>query len=153
MIRGKVLATAVFASLLLFACSKGDFDYSQFHTVKGQELRYSDTLQYAFIPVEAKKYEVAISVRYTDEYEFSNIWWKISDNKGLHRVEMPLFDKAGKPLGSCTGGVCTQMVLWKSIDAAEGDTLNYRIVQNMRRNPLNNISEVGLIINSNKKNQ
>ncbi len=150
MIRGKAFITAVSASLLLFACSKGDFDYSQYHTVKGQKLKYSDTLQYTFIPAEAKKYELAISVRYTDGYEFSNIWWKILDNEGLHRVEMPLFDKAGKPLGACTGGVCTQTVLWKSIDAVAGDTLNYQLLQNMRRNPLNNISEVGLIINSKK---
>lgn len=153
MIQRKTFTVGLLAPLLLFACSKGDFDYSQYHTLKGQEVKYTDTLEYTFVPSESKEYNLYLSVRYTDEYEFSNIWWKINDNSGTQRIEIPLFDKAGIPLGNCTGGVCTQTVLWKKINAATEDTLNYKIVQNMRKNPLKNVSEMGLIFKSATGNQ
>lgn len=145
MFKGRILSIAVLISLLFCSCDKGDFDYSKYYTVKGQELLYTDTLKYGFIPDESSTYNLYLSVRYSDEYEFSNVWWKIAAEDTVQRVEVPLFDKTGKPLGKCTGGLCTQTVLWKKTKLAALDTLNVKIVQNMRKNPLNYISEVGLI--------
>lgn len=145
MFKGRILSIAALISLLVCSCDKGDFDYSKYYTVKGQQLLYTDTMEYGFIPKENNTYSLYLSVRYSDEYEFSNVWWKVTDKDITQRVEVPLFDKAGKPLGQCTGGLCTQTILWKKAELLRQDTLNVKIVQNMRRNPLNYISEVGLI--------
>lgn len=145
MFRLKVLIWILLISSAISACKK-DFDYSKYYTIKDQKLSYSDTLKYSFIPTTTKNYRVYLSIRYSDIYQFNNLWCKISDDRGLFRVDIPLFDKMGKPLGKCTGGVCTQTVLWKESRFAANDTVQWSVNQNMRVNPLENISEIGIIV-------
>lgn len=128
------------------ACDEGDFEYSKFHTLSGQEINYKDTLRYEFVPTHDSTYKYFISVRYTDQYEFSNIWLKSIIDGEMARIDIPLFDITGKPLGQCTGGVCTQTIFWKEEASKIGDTIRIELMQNMRKNPLQYISEVGLTI-------
>lgn len=145
MFKRRILSITALISILTCSCNKGDFDYSKYYTVKGQKLLYTDTLEYDFVPEASKQYSLYISVRYSEEYEFSNAWWKLLYKDNIKRVEVPLFDKVGRPLGKCTGGLCTQTVLWEKLELSKQDTMRVKIVQNMRKNPLNYISEVGLI--------
>lgn len=133
------------ASIVLYSCNLNDFDYSQYRTVNQQKFNYSDTLKYEFLPVVDSSYNLFLSVRYSDLYEFSNLWLKIKDETKTVRVEIPLFDKTGKPLGNCTGGICTKTIFWKT-QAFNQDTVRWEVVQNMRKNPLESISEVGIIV-------
>lgn len=134
------------ASIVMTSCNSNDFDYSEYRTIKQQKFNYSDTLKYEFAPLADTSYKLYWSVRYSDLYEFSNIWLRVNDGKKIVRVEVPLFDKAGKPLGNCTGGVCTRTILWKEQVYKSMDTVKLDVVQNMRKNPLESISEVGLIV-------
>ncbi|MCO5232687.1 MAG: gliding motility lipoprotein GldH [Chitinophagales bacterium] len=142
------LSLLIFLSYWLCSCSHGDFDYSQYYTINEQQFSYSDTLKYSFMPQEAKPYKIFLSVRYTDQYEFSNLWLKVIEKESASRININLFDNTGTPLGKCTGGVCTQTVFWKSVNLKDKDTTQYNIVQNMRKSPLGYISEVGMIIKS-----
>lgn len=128
------------------SCDHGDFEYSQYYTAKGQELGYQDTLKFEFVPKKDSLHQLYVSVRYTDQYEFSNIWLKSYHGEESARINIPLFDKFGKPLGDCTGGLCTQTILWKEQQLTTDDTVRINFVQNMRKSPLKNISEVGLIV-------
>lgn len=131
---------------LMTSCDHGDFEYSQYYTAKGQELGYQDTLKFEFVPKKDSLHQLYVSVRYTDQYEFSNIWLKSYHGEESARINIPLFDKFGKPLGDCTGGLCTQTILWKEQQLTSEDTVRINFVQNMRKSPLKNISEVGLIV-------
>ena len=100
-------------SLMMCSCNSNDFDYSEYHTINQEQFKNSDTLKYEFSSMTDNSYKLYWSIRYSDEYEFSNLWLRINDNSKIVRVEVPLFDKTGKPLGQCTGGVCTQTIFWK----------------------------------------
>lgn len=128
------------------ACISPSHEYARFETVKGQQWAYSDTLKFGYKPVKAEKLRISLSVRYQKEYEFSNLWLKITDKEGVSRVDIPLFDAEGTPLGKCSSGLCTQTISWKDVEVGESDSLYFSVVQNMRRDPLENVSDFGLVI-------
>lgn len=140
------LTLILFQLVLLASCIQPEHDYAKFQTLNGQRWSYGDTLHFGFKPTTPGKYRISLSVRYDKEYEFSNLWLKVSDNAGVSRVELPLFDAEGIPLGKCGSGLCTQMISWKDIDCNMSDSLHFAVVQNMRRDPLNHISDFGIII-------
>lgn len=144
----KFIGVIVFLSWVASSCNHGDFDYSQYYSMENQKLSYTDTLSFEYLPKESGVYNVYLSVRYTDQYEFSNLWLKVLDKDDTSRVDINLFDNAGVPYGKCTGGICTQTVLWRKVKLNIQDTIRYNIVQNMRKSPLGHISEIGLIIQS-----
>ena len=133
-------------SIMMSSCNSSDFDYSEYHTINQEQFKNSDTLKYEFSSMTDNSYKLYWSIRYSDEYEFSNLWLRINDNSKIVRVEVPLFDKTGKPLGQCTGGVCTQTIFWKIQELKEKDTISWVVNQNMRKNTLESISEVGFLI-------
>jgi len=133
-------------SIIMSSCNSNDFDYSEYRTINQQKFKYSDTLKYEFAPLADSTYKLYLSVRYSDLYEFSNLWLRIHQGDKIVRVEIPLFDKTGKPLGECTGGICTKTILWKLQNFNNQDTVKWNVVQNMRKDPLESISEVGLLI-------
>ncbi|MCO5231145.1 MAG: gliding motility lipoprotein GldH [Chitinophagales bacterium] len=144
----KILAVIVFLSGIASSCNHGDFDYSQYYSTDNQELSYGDTLSFSYLPKDSGVYNIYLSVRYTDQYEFSNLWLKVLTKDDTSRVDISLFDNAGVPYGKCTGGVCTQTVLLEKVKLNNQDSIQYNIIQNMRKSPLGHISEVGLIIQS-----
>lgn len=130
--------------LSFLSCQKSEFDYAVYMPV--QEFDYRDTLQYQYVSKENGEKEVFLSVRYTNDYEFNNLWLKIEEHGQEERVDIPLFDKTGKPFGKSSGGLITQTVQWKNATLSEGDSLSFRITQNMRVNPLKFITEVGVLV-------
>lgn len=132
------------AVLLLSSCDPNKHPYFEFKSVQDQSWSYADTLQFLAAPADSGLYEVFLSVRYEKEYEFSNIWLKVQEGEESFRVEIPLFDPAGKPLGKCSGALCTQSVMWKEISAVPGDSIEWDVVQNMRKDPLLKIADVGI---------
>ncbi len=133
-------------SILMYSCSSDKYDYSEYHTISQKTFKNTDTLKYEFTSPSDNDFKLYWSVRYSDEYEFSNLWLRINDGSKIVRVEIPLFDKTGKPLGQCTGGICTQTILWKAQKLNEMDSLKFEVNQNMRKNTLEYVSEVGLLL-------
>jgi gliding motility-associated lipoprotein GldH len=133
-------------ALSITSCREANHKYIQFQPVSGQSWSYADTAVFETVVSRDGKYNLFVSIRHEKEYEFSNVWLKISEPSASERVDVPLFNLQGKPLGKCSSGLCTQTVFWKEIEAQKGDTLSWRVVQNMRKDPLKHISEIGLML-------
>ena len=112
----------------------------------------ADTLKYPItVSGDDDHYQYFLSVRHQKTYEFSNLWIQmIIKGNGIDtsfKVEVPLFKVDGKPYGKPSGSLCTQTIPVKNLNTftAKG---NYRvnIVQLMRKDPLDGIEDVGLII-------
>ena len=131
---------------LAISCQSSNYDYSKFYSLKGQELKYQDTLKFEFTPQDTGLYKVYLSVRYVDTYEFSNCWLKVIEHGSIRRVNVPLFDKLGQPLGKSSGGVISKTVLLEKCQIDNRRLIKLEIVQNMRKNPLPGISELGIMI-------
>lgn len=139
--------------LFLFctACEQKHF-YNEYKAVNVNAWKSTDTLTYDVDIKDVKAvYDIVISVRYQNNYEFSNLWLSIlnsSDNTNEPlRFEMPLFKKDGKPYGEKSGSLYTQAIHFKkqfTFSKAGKNTL--KIVQLMRKDPLDGISDVGVII-------
>ncbi len=143
-----------FSFIILFACSACEQKhvFNEYKTVNIKEWKSTDTLTYNVkIDNDAKQYISSVSVRYQNDYEFSNLWLKISvKGNGIDtsfRFEIPLFKNDGKPYGKKSGSLCTQTIPLKTIlPILKKGNYNFSIVQLMRKDPLDGISDVGIII-------
>ncbi|MCO5249691.1 MAG: gliding motility lipoprotein GldH [Chitinophagales bacterium] len=140
----------ILLGVFLFSC-KSDYDYSKYYHIHKDGWSYSDTLSYNLetgIPVQ--DFDLFISIRYNENYQFNNLWLKFISDTLIERVDIPLFDKTGKPLGKGSGSIYTKTILWKDLKL---DSNGYKtlMVQNMRINPLKDISEVGLLLKKKEK--
>ena len=142
-----ILLTAV----LLYACEKKHF-YNKYQSVNIKAWKSSDTATFPIaIENAAHAYKYALSVRYAKDYEFSNVWLKVTVKGNTldtsFRYEIPLFMKDGKPYGKCSGSLCTQTVPLKTnLPIAQKGNYTISIVQLMRKDPLDGISDVGIIM-------
>ena len=145
--------TAYFFILLFSftACEQRHF-YNEYKTVDVKQWRSSDTLKYSIsIPEDNNNYQYAISIRHQKTYEFSNLWLKVfvkgNDIDTSFRYEIPLFKNDGKPYGKNSGSLCTQTVPLKTnLPLYKKGNYEISIVQLMRKDPLDGIEDVGIII-------
>ncbi len=98
------------------------------------------------------KYDVFINLRHSNKYDYSNIYLLLHTNgKGLpdtaYRHEIKLAELDGKWVGKSSGSLYQIQQLAKQ-DFSFPDTGKYlfRIEQNMRVNPLLDVSDVGIKI-------
>jgi len=142
----------IIISLLIFCACKQQHFYNKYKAVDVKKWSSSDTLSYAVeIKDDAKNYEYALSVRYQKEYEFSNVWLKVFiQGNGIDtafRYEIPLFKNDGKPYGKVSGSLCTQIIPLKTtLPLSKKGNYTFKIVQLMRKDPLDGISDIGVII-------
>lgn len=137
--------------LAFSACEQKHF-YNEYKPVDIKGWKSTDTLSYPIkIDTENKNYQYAISVRHSKEYEFSNIWLKVyvkgSGIDTSFRYEIPLFKNDGKPYGKSSGTLCTQTIPLKTnLPLYKKGNYQISIVQLMRKDPLDGISDIGVII-------
>lgn len=145
---------SILIAVLLFtlsACEQKHF-YNEYKSVNIKEWKSTDTLTYSIkIDTENKNYQYAISVRHSKEYEFSNIWLKVyikgNSIDTSFRYEIPLFKNDGKPYGKSSGTLCTQTIPLKTnLPLYKKGTYQISIVQLMRKDPLDGISDIGILI-------
>ncbi|MGK6352644.1 gliding motility lipoprotein GldH [Parapedobacter sp. DT-150] len=99
-----------------------------------------------------KRYNVYLNLRHTPEYQYSNIfvllhqhWPDGSDT--TERIELPLAAPDGRWLGEGGGSVFThQQLIKQSVQFPDTGTYTFVIEQNMRENPLREITDVGIRI-------
>lgn len=96
----------------------------------------------------AVNYNVYLNLRVTGNYRYSNIFVLISDpaNKGrVTRWEFKLAEPDGRWLGKGSGNLYSyQMPFRKNYHFPAAGTYRIQIEQNMRDNPLHEVSDVGL---------
>lgn len=147
----KYTTLLLFSFLLFVSCEQKHF-YNQYVSVDIQNWKSTDTLKYAItIDDTTARYNLSFSVRHTKDYEFSNLWLSIilesTEVKKNFRYEIPLFKKDGKPFGKTSGSLCTQTIpVQQEIQFDKKGKYTINIVQLMRKDPLDGISDIGVII-------
>lgn len=118
----------------------------------------TDTLNYeVVIPDTLQKYDLSISLRHRDIYNYTNLYLTIitqlpTGEVKRELVSLPLCDEGGKWLGKCSGDVCyAHILLMKKIIFPRTGHYKFKIVHEMRQTELKNILDIGLRIEKSKK--
>ncbi len=142
-----------FISLVFyFLCLRTKHFFNEFESTDIKAWKSTDTLSFQIkIEEENKNYQYALSVRHSKDYEFSNIWLKVyikgNNIDTSFRYEIPLFKNDGKPYGKSSGSLCTQTVPLKTnLPLYKKGNYTISIIQLMRKDPLDGISDIGVII-------
>lgn len=142
----------IFIFILFCMSCEQKYFYNEYKAVNVKAWQSTDTLIYSINIDDANAlYDIAVSVRYQKDYEFSNIWLSIVDSYSkaneTFRLEVPLFKKDGKPYGKVSGSLCTQTIPFqKQIRFPKTGQYKIKLVQLMRKDPLDGISDIGIII-------
>ena len=96
----------------------------------------------------AVDYQLSLNLRVTGNYKYSNIFMLITDpvKKGrVTRWEFKLAQPDGRWLGKGSGNLYSfQIPFYKNYRFPSAGTYHFQIEQNMRDNPLHEVSDVGL---------
>lgn len=149
----KLFLSAFIICLFFTACSNNN-TYNKFENIDNIKWSNKDTLVFTpDIKDISKKYEIYLAVRYNKSYDFSNIWLQIYglDKQPFDRIEIPLFKTDGTPTGKGLKSNFTVTAGYlKGYTFTKKGKQKISIIQNMRKNPLNGIMDVGLVIKQNK---
>ena len=134
---------------IFVSCSTNN-TYNSFQKVKNYKWSNKDTLFYTpKIDDIDKSYDIYLSVRYQKEYDFSNLWLQVYGLEKLpfDRIEIPLFKNDGTPYGKGLKSNYTVTAGYlKGYKFTKSGVLKIAIIQNMRKNPLPGVTDMGLII-------
>ena len=98
----------------------------------------------------AAAYTLFINLRHTEEYAYSNIFIRIKQGnpnktQTVWRKEYTLANLDGEWLGTGSGNLRShQLVLFKNHHFLHPGTYVFELEQNMRDNPLKEVSDIGL---------
>lgn len=135
---------------VLASCSDGAF-YEKNVAIADRSWEYRDVPTFEVKVEDNKaKYDIYINVRHTNQYDFSNLFLLLhQQGKGIkdtaYRHEISLAELDGRWKGK-TAGSLVEVQHLALTDFVFPDTGSYifRIEQNMRKNPLKEINDVGL---------
>lgn len=104
------------------------------------------------VPIEDTtiQYNIYINIRHSFHFEWRNLWVEIktqfpSGKKLSKRVNLALSEADGKWFGDCSSDDCfIQIPIQENALFPEKGNYTFSIAQDMRINPLRNISNVGL---------
>ncbi|HZY37981.1 MAG TPA: gliding motility lipoprotein GldH [Mucilaginibacter sp.] len=136
---------------LLSSCSGGNTIIDKNNDVENHNWTYVNKFRYDVVIDEiSHAYNIAINLRVTGNYKYSNMFILLTqvgpDKKSTtSRFELKLADKDGAWLGQGSGNLYSfqQRVLTNYKFSGKG-TYTFYIEQNMRDNPLREVSDVGL---------
>lgn len=99
---------------------------------------------------DESKCQVNITVRHTPNYKYSNLFLLLKETypggkSKTYSIEIPLTSSDGRWLGEGSGSILTcQTTIFKKHEYNEEGTFSYEIFQNMKENPLPEITDIGL---------
>jgi len=142
----------IIALFAIVSCSLSNKN-AQYKNVNEAGWKAKDTLSFEInVDDISKKYQLKLAVRHNKNYEFNNFWVRIiqkapKEKADLKNIEIPLYNKIGKPYGKCTGSLCTQIFpIEKSIQFKHKGKYTIEVIQLMRQEPLLGIKDVGVIL-------
>ena len=129
---------------------QSDVTYAESQSISKSGWGSTDTLVFSpSIETINTAHDLYVWVRHSKDYKYSNIWLKVSselelnDEDGL--FEIPLADKQGKWLGTCSQSMCTTKLLLKEgITSELNQAYKLSVVQYMREQKLPYIKDVGI---------
>lgn len=138
---------------MLFAssgCSDPNAVIDQNTAIENHNWSYTNKVKYTVkIDDPSVLYDLYVNLRITGDYKYSNIFVLIHRNgpklKGATRYEVKLASLDGEWLGQGSGNMYSYQVPFQTnFKFPEKGTYEYEIEQNMRDNPLREVSDVGL---------
>jgi len=144
--------------MLLLSCRDNSVLVNVYQKTTNLQWAYIDKVR---IPVKVKDtltgYTLYLNLRHTTDYKYSNVFVLIHQTnpdgvKFSERKEFTLAVPDGAWLGAGSGGLYNHQIPFRmDYHFPEKGTYIFELEQNMRDNPLHNISDVGLRIEKNKE--
>lgn len=143
----------LFPAILMLAsagCTDPNAIIDQNTAIENHNWSYTNKVKYTVkIDDPSALYNLYINLRVTGDYKYSNIFVLIHRNghklKGTTRYEVKLASLDGQWLGQGSGNMYSYQVPFQTnFKFPEKGTYEYEIEQNMRDNPLREVSDVGL---------
>ncbi|NGF55301.1 gliding motility lipoprotein GldH [Parapedobacter sp. SGR-10] len=139
-----------FTFFFTLSCEYDAF-YEQNKAIAGRSWTYQDIPEFpVHITDKNAKYDIFINLRHSSGYDFSNIF-VLLHQKGpqladtTYREEIPLAQLDGRWLGRSAGGLYEiQYLAYPNFVFPDTGIYTFGIEQNMRQNPLTDISDVGI---------
>lgn len=146
----KITFCLVLFSLFLLSCETSL--YNKFEPIDKNEWYIEDTITFNFEVKELGSYSIFFQTRHTKEYNFNNLWVKIIQDFPNEKMDTSYLYQtivadpiSGRWLGECTSNYCTASTpLNENIVLSDTGSYKISIVQYMRTNPLEEISDVGI---------
>jgi gliding motility-associated lipoprotein GldH len=149
--RGLILFFSAFALFAITGCTDSKAIIDQNTEVPDHNWSYLNKFRFPFkIDDEKQLYNLYFNLRVTADYKYSNIFVLIAQTgpdkrKTIKRYELKLANKDGEWLGSGSGNLYTYQVHFLTgYKFPIKGTYTFEIEQNMRYNPLREVSDVGL---------
>ena len=141
---------ALLGAAALNSCSDPAAVLDQNSSIENHNWTYANQIKYDVkINDESVPYNLYINLRVTADYKYANIFVLVRRNgpklKGITRYEIKLANPDGEWLGEGSGNLYSYQVPFR-VDykfPAKG-VYHFEIEQNMRDNPLHEVSDVGL---------
>lgn len=138
--------------LILFACTDARFyDQNQSIPAKTWRYDYKPAFQVDIQDIDSL-YTVYLHVRHTNDYPYSNLFVLLYEtapdgSRHTYRVEIPLAERDGRWLGQGIGSVFSRQVkVLRHHRFKQKGTYTYTLEQNMRANPLMEITDIGIAV-------
>lgn len=152
LLRKIVLVITVCTLFFLLACDKNRVFDSSIRIEDGQ-WTVNDVKQFSFeIEDTTAYYNVLINVRNNNEYDYRNLYLFIkmtspSNKYFADTVEFQLADNRGKWMGKGVGNIWqNQLLMLKNVKLLEKGSYQVEIIQGMRDDTLESITDIGLRI-------
>jgi gliding motility-associated lipoprotein GldH len=156
-----IRAASIFFGLALLAfmgCGNGNTIIDKNNDVENHNWTYVNKFRYdVAIDNPNVDYVIAINLRVTGDYKYSNMFILLTqvdpDKKSTTtRFELKLADKDGAWLGKGSGNLYSyQLPVLTGYKFSAKGTYSFYIEQNMRDNPLREVSDVGLRVEKAEK--
>lgn len=146
----KTYCVFIFTFFLLSSCQEGAF-YEKNTAILNRSWEYGDIKEFpVYIEDKNAVYAVYVNLRNTDKYDFSNVFLRIHESgpaiaDTAKRIELKLAELDGRWTGNDAGHLYEHQVLYKeNYSFPDTGIYTFGIEQNMRENPLHDISDVGI---------
>jgi gliding motility-associated lipoprotein GldH len=140
----------VLFTVLVSGCSDPNAIIDQNTSVENHDWSYANSVKNTFkIDDPATPYNIYLNLRVTGEYKYSNIFVLLKRTgpkmNWVTRYEVKLANKDGEWLGKGSGNLYSyQVPILTDFKFPAKGSYQFAIEQNMRDNPLREVSDVGL---------
>lgn len=139
--------------LLFLASCESPSAFEENQTLDQSGWLYKDTLSFKADIKEANiPYNVFVNIRHSSEYPNANLWLKIETifpdgTKQLSPVNIPMADPTGKWYGQGFGSILSNEIkIQEKALFKETGIYEFKIIQDMRVNPVTELIDIGLKI-------
>ena len=135
---------------LINGCSDPGAVFDRSNGVENHNWSYANRIKYDVKIDDASiPYNLYVNLRVTADYRYSNIFVLVRRNgpklKGITRYEIKLANPDGEWLGEGSGNLYSYQVPFQiNYKFPDKGVYHFEIEQNMRDNPLHEVSDVGL---------